>query len=102
MVEGAVAAELRRLIASPEIAARILDQFQQEGFNCEQGQLLAALRSFNRLWEVLFLAERARVVRLLVARVTAGPEGLAIDLQHEGLGTLAHDLLAGNANGAAA
>ena len=41
----------------------------------------------------MFPVERARIVRLLVARVTVGAEGLAIDLRHEGLGSLAHDLL---------
>jgi hypothetical protein len=57
--------------------------------------LLAALRKFNGLWEVLFPAERARIVRLLVARVTVGAEGMAIDLRHDGLGSLAHDLMSG-------
>ena len=102
MIEGAVVAELRRLIATPETAAHILERFQQEGFHCDQRQLLAALRNFNRLWEVLFPAERARIVRLLVARVTAGPDGLAIDLRHQGLGELARDLLAKNSEGVTA
>ncbi|WP_268745532.1 hypothetical protein [Palleronia rufa] len=31
----------------------------------------------------------ARVVQLLVARVTVGEEGLNIDLRHDGLGALA-------------
>ena len=102
MIECAVVAELRRLIATPETAAHILERFQQEGFHCDQRQLLAALRNFNRLWEVLFPAERARIVRLLVARVTAGPDGLAIDLRHQGLGDLARDLLAKNSEGVTA
>jgi hypothetical protein len=102
MVEATVVAEMRRMIATPEMAARILDQFQQENVPCDQRELLAELRRFNKLWDVLFPAERARIVRLLVARVTVDAEGLQIDLRHEGLGTLARDLLAGNANGAAA
>jgi len=53
----------------------------------------APLRRFNDLWDVMFPVERARIVRLLVARVTVGAEGLAIDLRNEGLGSLAHDLL---------
>jgi DNA invertase Pin-like site-specific DNA recombinase len=99
MVEATVVAEMRRMIATPETAARILERFQQEGFHCDQRQLLAALRDFNRLWEVLFPAERARIVRLLVARVTVRPEGLAIDLRHQGLGELARDLLAKKSEG---
>jgi len=53
----------------------------------------APLRRFNDLWDVMFPVERARIVRLLVARVTVGADGMAIDLRNEGLGSLAHDLL---------
>jgi len=68
---------------------------------CRAGlQLHQAVRF--ELVAVLFPAERARIVRLLVARVTASVEGLPIELRHEGLGTIARDLLAGNASGAAA
>lgn len=34
-------------------------------------------------------AEQARVVRPLVARVTASEVGLAVDLRHEGFGAIA-------------
>jgi hypothetical protein len=102
MVEATVVAEMRRMIAIPETAARVLERFQQEGFHCDQRELLAELRRFNKLWDVLFPAERARIVRLLVARVTVGPEGMAIDLHQEGLGALTRELLSGNAQGAAA
>jgi site-specific DNA recombinase len=41
------------------------------------------------MWKALIPAEQARVVRLLVARVTASDAGLAVDLRHEGLGAIA-------------
>ena len=97
MVEATVVAEMRRMIATPEMAARILDHFQNENVSCDQRELLAELRRFNKLWDVLFPAERARIVRLLVARVTVDAEGLHIDLRHEGLTTLARDLMAESA-----
>jgi DNA invertase Pin-like site-specific DNA recombinase len=99
MVEATVVAEMRRMIATPEMAARILDRFQQENVPCDQRELLAELRRFNKLWDVLFPAERARIVRLLVARVTVDAEGLQIDLRHEGLTSLARDLMAETARG---
>ena len=99
MVEATVVAEMRRMIATPEIAARILDRFQRENIRCDQRELLAELRRFNKLWDVLFPAERARIVRLLVARVTVDAEGLHIDLRNEGLTTLARDLMAETARG---
>jgi site-specific DNA recombinase len=99
MLEATVVAEMRRMIATPEIAARILDRFQRENIRCDQRELLAELRRFNKLWDVLFPAERARIVRLLVARVTVDAEGLHIDLRNEGLTTLARDLMAETARG---
>ena len=51
--------------------------------------MTAALAQFDDLWKALIPAEQARIVQLLVARVTVGEDGLAIDLRHEGLGALA-------------
>lgn len=96
--------EARREHGAPTARREHCNRQRRAGtaFHCDQRQLLAALRNFNRLWEVLFPAERARIVRLLVARVTAGPDGLAIDLRHQGLGDLARDLLAKNSEGVTA
>ena len=44
------------------------------------------------LWDELFPAERARIVRLLVERVEVGPAGADIRLRVEGLASLASDL----------
>lgn len=41
------------------------------------------------MWNALIPAEQARVVQLLVARVTVGEDGMDIDLRHDGLGALA-------------
>jgi hypothetical protein len=102
MVENTVIAEMRRLIATPEVTARILDQFLQEGVAHDQREVLTALSRFTALWGVLFPAEQARIVKLLVARVTVGPDGMAIDLRHQGLGILTRELLVKNSDGVAA
>ena len=44
------------------------------------------------LWDELFPAEQARIVRLLVERVEVGPAGADIRLQVAGLASLARDL----------
>jgi site-specific DNA recombinase len=48
-----------------------------------------AWRSTAWKGNALIPAEQARVVRLLVARVTASEAGLAVDIRHEGLGAIA-------------
>ncbi|GMG85377.1 hypothetical protein LNKW23_45970 [Paralimibaculum aggregatum] len=51
--------------------------------------MTAALSQFDDLWKALIPAEQARVVQLLMARVTLGEDGLGIDLRHDGPGALA-------------
>jgi site-specific DNA recombinase len=92
VVDGAVIAELRRLIAAPEVAARVIAAYQQDGIRVEEKAIVEALRRFNDVWDALFPAEQARVVRLLVDRVSVGPAGIAVDLRNNGLAALARDL----------
>ena len=47
------------------------------------------------LWDDLFPAEQARIVRALVERVEVGPAGADIRLRVAGLAGLARDLRAG-------
>ena len=47
-----------------------------------------ALAQFDDLWKSLIPAEQARIVQLLVARITVSEAGLAIDLRHDGLGAI--------------
>jgi len=94
VVDGAVIAELRRLITAPEVAARVLATYQKGGLRANESAIVEALRRFNDLWDALFPAEQARVVRLLVGRVTVGPAGIAVDLRSSGLAALVRDLSA--------
>ena len=95
MVEGAVVAEMRRLIASPEIATRVLAACRLSSDRVEERAVIEALRRLDGLWASLFPAEQARIVRLLVDCVTVSPEGLAVDLRNNGIATLVRDLYVG-------
>ena len=53
----------------------------------------------DRLWDELFPAEQARIVRLLVERVEVGPDGADIRLRIAGLTSLMQELR-GSGNGA--
>ncbi len=46
------------------------------------------------LWDELFPADQARIVRALVERVVVGPTGADIQLRLEGLASLVRDLTA--------
>ena len=51
------------------------------------------LAGFERLWGTLYPAEQARIVQLLVERITVGTNGIAVDLRKEGLGLVLRDML---------
>ena len=94
MVESAVIGEIRRMIRAPEIAARMADALRQQGEAVDEQSIVAALAGFDRLWASLFPAEQARIVQLLVERITVRAEGIAVDLRNGGVGSLVRDMLA--------
>jgi hypothetical protein len=92
MVDGAVITEMRRIIGAPEIAARVIEAQRRDDGPMDERSIVAALKRFNDLWDALYPAEQARIVRLLVDRVTVGPSGMAVDLRNNGIATLVREL----------
>jgi DNA invertase Pin-like site-specific DNA recombinase len=101
MVDGAVITEMRRIIGAPEVAARVIEVQRREGGPMDERAIVAALQRFNDLWDALFPAEQARIVRLLVDKVTVGPDGMAVDLRNNGIAALIRDLNASTSREAA-
>lgn len=93
MVEDAVVGEIRRMIATPEVRARALSALKADMPDVDDKAVIAALGEFDTLWASLFPAEQARIVQLLVARVTVSAAGLAVDLRHDGIGSLARQMM---------
>ena len=93
MVETAVVRELRRVVRTPEIVAQTLAAARQEAPDVDDVEVVAALDRFDDIWAALFPAEQARLVRLMVERVTVAADGLAVDLRTAGLGSVVRDLL---------
>ena len=93
MVEDAVIGEIHRMIRAPEITARTIATLRRDGVKVEEAAVVAALAGFERLWGALYPAEQARIVQLLVERITVSTNGIAVDLRREGLGLLLRDML---------
>lgn len=92
MVEGAVIAEMRRLVATPDVAARVIENCRQTDNRLDERAAIEALRDFKGIWKRLIPAEQSRIVRLLVDRVTVSAQGLAVDLRNNGIAMLAREL----------
>lgn len=58
-----------------------------------EAAVVTTFAGFKQLWRALFPAEEARIIQLLVARITVSTNGIAVDLRKEGLGLLLRDML---------
>ncbi len=88
-VEEAVVTQVRHLLQAPEIIARTWAEAKNE---IPERDVVKAITDLAPLWDELFPAEQARIVRLLVERVDLAPTGLRVKLRAEGLQTLVEEL----------
>jgi site-specific DNA recombinase len=93
MVEEAVIGEMRRVLRTPEVAARAVDALRQDGAAVDEHTAISALAGFDAMWSALFPAEQARIARLLVQRITVSATGIAVDLRHDGVGSVIRDMM---------
>ena len=90
-VEEAVVAQVRHLLRTPEVIARIWAAAKPES-DVPEREVVEMITAFAPLWDELFPAELARIVRLLVERVDLSSNGIEVRLRAEGLQTLVEEL----------
>jgi site-specific DNA recombinase len=93
VVEAAVVREVRRLVRTPEIVAQAVAAARRETPTVDERDVVAAVDRFSEIWSALFPAEQARIVKLLVERITVTADGLAVDLRTDGLGAVVREML---------
>jgi hypothetical protein len=86
-VEEAVVAQVCHLLRTPEIIARTWAATKNE-LQMPEREVVKTVTDFAPLWDKLFPAEQARIVRLLVERIDLSPDGMQVRLRAEGLQTL--------------
>ncbi|WP_296432874.1 zinc ribbon domain-containing protein, partial [Yoonia sp.] len=90
-VETAVITEIRRVLRTPETTAQVIAKLDRD--DIPEADAIAALQQFPQLWAQLFPGEQARIIQLLVRRVTVTAEGLVIDLRTDGIAGVMRDLM---------
>ena len=90
-LEGAVVAQLRRVLRSPEMIEEMIPQAIELDPALDEALVTVAMTQVDRVWDQLFPAEQQRLVRLLVERVIVSPTNLELRLRPGGIGTLAAD-----------
>ena len=91
-IEAAVIAQVGALLRQPEVVVGTWRAARATVPDLTEAEVLRALEHLEPLWDQLFPAERARIVRLLVERVDVRAEGAAVRLRLDGLSSLVRDL----------
>jgi site-specific DNA recombinase len=96
-VEGLVLGQARRLLASPELVARTITAVRQENGTAEDTQLeehevVEALGALEPVWDELYPAEQARILRLLIERIDIAADGISVTLHAAGIRSLVAEL----------
>jgi hypothetical protein len=89
VLEGLVLGQVRRLLVSPELMARTITAVQREkgaaeDTQLEEGEVIEALGALEPVWEELYSAEQARILRLLIERIDVAPDGIPVTLHAAG------------------
>ena len=94
MVEDAVSTEIRRILQTPEVVTQVFAAMKRDSGGASEADAIAALREFKALWSQLFPAEQARIIQLLVRRVTVTAAGLEVDIRREGIAGVIREMVA--------
>ena len=90
-VEEAIIAQVRHLLRTPEIIARTWAAARNE-LQMPEREVVKTVTDFAPLWDELFPAEQARIVRLLVERIDLSPGDMHVRFRTDGLQTLVEEL----------
>jgi len=92
-IEEAVVAQVRHLLRTPEIIVQTWAPAKREGDEAiPEREVVQTVTDFAPLWDELFPAEQARIVRLFVERIDLSTDGMQVRLRAEGLETLVEEL----------
>lgn len=94
IVEDAVVTEVRRILQTPDVITHVLAALKRDGGVTSETDAIAALHEFTALWSQLFPAEQARIIQLLVRRVTVTTAGLEVDIRRDGIAGVIREMLA--------
>ena len=89
--DAAIITEIRRVLRTPETTAQVIAVLDRDAI--PEAEAIEALQQFPKLWDQLFPGEQARIIQLLVRRVTVTAEGLVIDLRTDGIAGVMREIM---------
>lgn len=84
-LESAVLDQLRAILRSPDLIGEVLPQAIKLDPALDEAKVTVAMTRLDAIWEQLFPAEQARIVKLLVEKVIVSPNDLEMRLRANGI-----------------
>lgn len=84
-LESAVLEQLRAILRAPELLSEVLPQAIKLDPTLDEAKVTVAMTRLDAIWEQLFPAEQARIVKLLVEKVIVSPNDLEVQLRANGI-----------------
>ena len=100
-IEALVVQQVRRVLQSPEIVARVCRVARESGEEDQSGEstepitdqeVISRLRDFEALWDELYPGEQARIVGLLVREAVVWDDHLDLTFHDRGIAALAGEV----------
>jgi len=92
-VEAAVIAQVRKVLQAPEVMSQAIREVVALDPTADAQETILTLQSIEPVWDELFPTEQARIIQLLVERVTVSPTGLRIDMKTAGMKELIQSVI---------
>jgi DNA invertase Pin-like site-specific DNA recombinase len=94
----------RHLPGTLELVARTIATVRRangaaEETQLDEGEVIEALGALEPVWDELYPAEQARILRLLIERIDVAADGISVTLHAAGIRSLVAELVAENAEG---
>ncbi|SFM14038.1 hypothetical protein [Nitrosomonas communis] len=84
-LESTVIDQLRAILRAPELIGKVLPQAIKLDSALGEAKVTVAMTRLDAIWEQLFPAEQARIVKLLVEKVIVSPSDLEVRLRVNGI-----------------
>ena len=92
-IEAAVIAQVRKVLHAPEVMSQAIREVVSLDPAADAQEVITTLQSIEPVWDELFPAEQARIIQLLVERVTVSPTGLRIEMKTAGMRELIQSVM---------
>ncbi len=84
-IEGVVVEKIRSFLRSPEVLSQAVKEITITRPDISEEESISALQNIEQVWDHLFPAEQARIIQVLIERITIRKDGIRIKWHAKGM-----------------